>query len=47
MPEFREDHLRELIVTPYRIVYEIDDDLIKLSVLRIWHGARGDLETLT
>jgi toxin ParE1/3/4 len=47
VPEYREDRLRELIVSPYRIVYEIDDDLITLSVLRIWHGARGDLETLT
>jgi toxin ParE1/3/4 len=47
VPEYGEDRLRELIVSPYRIVYEIDDDLTKLSVLRIWHGARGDLETLT
>jgi addiction module RelE/StbE family toxin len=42
VPEYREERLRELIVAPYRIVYEIDDDSMVLSVLRIWHGARGD-----
>lgn len=47
VPEYREDHLRELIVSPYRIVYEIDDDSKMLSVLRIWHGARGELDSLT
>ena len=42
--EYREECLRELIVPPYRIVFEIDDDAMKLSILRIWHAARGDLE---
>ena len=44
VPEYREECLRELIVPPYRIVFEIDDDAMKLSILRIWHAARGDLE---
>ncbi|RYD18030.1 MAG: type II toxin-antitoxin system RelE/ParE family toxin [Verrucomicrobiaceae bacterium] len=44
VPEYREDLLREIVVSPYRIVYEIDDDSMTISVLRIWHGARGDLE---
>lgn len=44
VPEYREDLLRELIVSPYRIVYEIDDDTMILSILRVWHGARGNLE---
>ena len=44
VPEYREECLRELIVTPYRIVFEIDDEVMKLSILRIWHGARGNLE---
>lgn len=43
VPEFREDTLREIIVAPYRVVYEIDDDLNKLTVLRVWHGARGSI----
>ncbi|MFU8892970.1 MAG: type II toxin-antitoxin system RelE/ParE family toxin [Luteolibacter sp.] len=44
VPEYREDRLRELIMTPYRIVYEIDDEMMTLAILRIWHGARGNLE---
>lgn len=43
VPEYREDVVRELIVRPYRIVYELDDGARTISVLRIWHGARGDL----
>lgn len=43
VPEFREDRLREIIVTPYRVVYEIEDRLNTLTVLRVWHGARGSL----
>ncbi len=46
VPEYREECLREIIVSPYRIVYEIDDDHMKISILRIWHGARGNLELL-
>lgn len=44
VPEFREDRLREIILTPYRIVYEIDDHSSTLSVLRVWHGARGSMQ---
>ena len=44
VPEFREDHLRELIMAPYRIVYEIDDETTTLAILRIWHCARGNME---
>ena len=46
VPEYREDRLRELIMAPYRIVYEIDDGTTSLAILRIWHGARGNLELL-
>ena len=44
VPEYRDDRLRELIITPYRIVFETDDSAMTLSVLRIWHGARGKPE---
>lgn len=44
IPEFREDRLREIILTPYRIVYEIDDHNSTLAVLRVWHGARGSVQ---
>lgn len=43
VPEFREDRLREIIVAPCRVVYEIDDELLTLTVLRVWHGARGSV----
>ena len=44
VPEFREENLREIILAPYRIVYEIDDRETALAVLRAWHGARGTLQ---
>ncbi len=44
VPEYRVDSLREIIVSPYRIVFEIDDEAGTLTVLRIWHGARESLE---
>lgn len=44
VPEYREDRLREIIIAPYRVVYEIDDQSMTLFILRIWHGARGNME---
>ena len=44
IPEYREDRLREIIIAPYREVYEIADESMTLSILRIWHGARGDMK---
>jgi addiction module RelE/StbE family toxin len=44
VPECRDDRVREIILTPYRIVYEVDDGRAMLSVLRVWHGARGEPE---
>jgi toxin ParE1/3/4 len=44
VPELSDDLLREVIWTPYRIVYEVDDSLLRVSVVRVWHGARGELE---
>ena len=41
--EFRDDTLREVVVPPFRLVYEIDDNQKILTVLRVWHGARGDV----
>ena len=42
VPEYRDDFVREVIITPYRIIYELDDPGETLSVLRVWHGARGE-----
>lgn len=44
VPEYRNDQVREVIIAPYRIIYEADDAGATLSVLRIWHGARGEPE---
>ena len=41
VPEKGEESLREIIVAPYRIVYEISDDERVIHILRIWHSARG------
>ena len=46
VPEYRDDLVREVIITPYRVIYELDDPGLKISVLRIWHGARGEPELL-
>ncbi len=42
--ELREEHLLELVLSPYRIVYEVHGREEVVSVLRIWHAARGPLE---
>jgi len=44
VPEYRDNRVREVILTPYRIIYELDDEQNALSVLRIWHRARGEPE---
>jgi plasmid stabilization system protein ParE len=43
VPEIGEDAIRESSLPPFRIVYELDDKRQLLTVLRIWHGARGRL----
>ena len=42
--EFKDENLRELVLSPYRIVYEVDANSGTVSVLRIWHSARGNLD---
>jgi toxin ParE1/3/4 len=44
VPEFTLEELRQIIVPPYRIIYEIDDRAMTISVVRVWHGARADLD---
>ena len=43
VPEFPGAEYREVIVAPYRIVYELTED--RVVVLRVWHGRR-DLKRL-
>jgi len=44
VPEFAMDALRQILVPPYRIIYEINDPATTVSVLRVWHGARDSLD---
>ena len=45
VPEFGIENLRQIVISPYRIVYEIDDPDQSIVVLRVWHGARDILDT--
>ena len=38
------DSIREIIVPPYRMIYEIDDAVKAVFVRLLWHGARQDPE---
>jgi toxin ParE1/3/4 len=38
------DSLRELIIPPYRLIYEIDDKASAVYVRLLWHGARQEPE---
>jgi addiction module RelE/StbE family toxin len=38
------DTLRELIVPPYRLIYEINDAESAIYVRLLWHGARREPE---
>ena len=35
---------RQIVVRPYRIVYHLDRAAKTCEIIRVWHGARGDLE---
>jgi addiction module RelE/StbE family toxin len=39
VPELSELGYREVIVAPYRIVYEVQKS--RVVILRVWHGRRG------
>ena len=42
--EPKRDALRELIVRPYRLIYQIDDPASTVKVRVLWHGARQEPE---
>ena len=49
--EFEDENIRELVLSPFRIVYRIDNERGVLGVARYWHVRRGylvsrDLEEL-
>jgi plasmid stabilization system protein ParE len=41
VPEKADQSIREAILKPYRIIYEVDANRSAIHVLRIWHAARG------
>jgi toxin ParE1/3/4 len=42
--ELNSDTTRELVIPPYRLVYEIDDIASVVYVTVLWHGARQEPE---
>jgi toxin ParE1/3/4 len=36
------DAVRELVVPPYRVIYEIDDHHQMVYIRMLWHGARQE-----
>ena len=34
--------LREIIVRPYRIFYDVSEDSQSVEILHVWHGARDE-----
>jgi toxin ParE1/3/4 len=44
VPEEKDDNIREIIVRPYRIVYQVLTRQDTIAIARVWHGARGNPE---
>ena len=38
------DALREVSIPPYRIFYEVNDNVKHIEILSIWHGSRQEPE---
>jgi len=41
VPELADPAIREIILSPFRIVYRIHRRKRTVEIVRIWHGARG------
>jgi len=41
VPEYRNDHIREIVFRPYRIVYRVNHENKVCEIARVWHSARG------
>ena len=44
VPEKADTDIREVLLAPYRIIYQLDRPRERLHVTRIWHAARGIAE---
>ncbi len=47
VPEENDENIREIILRPYRIIYQVLPAQQVVAVARIWHGARGEPEIPT
>ena len=47
VPEENDEAIREIILPPYRIIYQVLPAQQVVAVARIWHGARGEPEIPT
>ena len=41
VPEFNLEEIREIIVSPYRVIYRLEEKNATLEIVRLWHAARG------
>jgi toxin ParE1/3/4 len=41
VPEVGNSNVREIIVEPYRVIYEVNPSGQTLAIVRVWHAARG------
>jgi toxin ParE1/3/4 len=41
VPEEGNPSVREIIVEPYRVIYEVNANGQTVAILRVWHAARG------
>ena len=41
VPEFKLEHVREIIFKSYRIVYGVNDENCSIEVFHFWDGRRG------
>ena len=46
VPERRDPRIREIIVTPYRVIYRVTHERKLIEFVRVWHAARGEPEGL-
>jgi len=44
VPEQNDMNTREIILRPYRIIYQVLPAQQVVAIARIWHGARGEPE---
>jgi len=44
VPEIDQENIREIVLRPYRIIYQVIPARQIVAIVRIWHGARGEPE---